>query len=193
MRASLDWSPEQNLDDATKLATLYETINRCPLAVVARVHGAALGGGVGLVSVADIAIAAADARFGFSEAKLGLIPATIAPYVIARIGQGHARALFLTAERFDAQRAQAMGLVHRVVPEVELDDAVAATVLHLRSSGVQAIRAAKRLIADLDGRDTAAMIPRTAASIASIRTSPEAQEGLRAFLEKRRASWVEEV
>lgn len=193
MRASLDWTPEQNEADAVALATLFESITACPLAVVAGVHGAALGGGAGLVACADVAIAAEGTRFGFTEAKLGLIPATIAPYVLAKIGPGHARALFLTAERFDAGRALQIGLVQRVVPAADLDGAVDDTVRQLRGSGPQAIRAAKQLIGLIAGVTTLDALPTTAATIARVRTGPEAQEGLRAFLEKRRPAWAEEA
>jgi len=193
MRASLGWSREQNHLDAIALATLFSTINNCPLAVVGRIHGAAMGGGAGLVACCDIAIAAQGTRFAFSEARLGLAPATIAPYVIAKIGQTHARALFLTAERFDADHALAIGLVHRVVPAEQLDDAVNTTLAQLRMSGPQAIRAAKRLALLVGGTPDETITNMTADVIADLRVNAEAQEGLHAFLEKRRATWVEEA
>jgi len=191
MRSSLNWPHEQNIADATALAHLFETINTCPLAVVGRIHGAAMGGGVGLVACCDIAIAAEDTRFAFSEVKLGLVPATISPYVIAKIGQTHARALFVTGERFDAARALAMGLVHRVVSADMLDAAVVATLKQLRSSGPRAIRAAKELALTVGDMPSDAVTSMTVETIASIRVTPEAQEGVRAFLEKRHATWVE--
>jgi methylglutaconyl-CoA hydratase len=193
MRTNLDWTREQNIADAMTLAEMLATIDACPLAVVGRIHGVAFGGGIGLVACCDIAIAAADTRFAFSEARLGILPATIAPYVIAKIGPGQARALFLTAERFDATRALQIGLVHRVMPAADLDGAVEETVRQLRSSGPQAIRRAKDLIARLRSMHDARPIAQiTAETIAQARVSAEGQEGLRAFLEKRRPSWAEE-
>lgn len=191
MRASLAWDQEQNLRDAIGLASLFESLSTCPLAVVGVVHGAALGGGGGLVATCDIVLAEEGTKFGFTEARLGLIPATISPYVVAKIGVSQARALFLTAERFDAARALAIGLVHRVVPAGQLEAALAQTLAALRSNGPQAICAAKALVAQVAGRSTLSVLNETARAIAEIRTGAEAQEGLTAFLEKRRADWVE--
>ncbi len=193
MRASLGWSRDENITDATKLADLFDTVNGCPLPVVARVQGAALGGGAGLVACCDLVIAAEGTRFGFTEVKLGLAPATIAPYVVAKIGASQARALFVTGERFDAARAQAIGLVHTVVPADQLDDAVEAALRHLRANGPRALRAAKDL-----ARRVASMPPDearrfTVAMIADLRVGDEAQEGLQAFLAKRRATWAEDA
>lgn len=192
MHASVDWTFEQNIADARALATMYNVINASPFAVVGRIHGAAMGGGVGLVAVCDIAIAADSTRFALSEAKLGLAPATIAPYVIAKIGQTHARALFLTAERFDASRALSIGLIHRTVSLADLDAATTSTVAQLQTSGIQAIRAAKHLTFACSSPQMPNLQDLTVETIAKLRTSAEGQEGLRAFLEKRKATWVEE-
>jgi methylglutaconyl-CoA hydratase len=192
MRASLGWSREENLADAARLAALFAAINDCPLPVIARVHGAALGGGVGLVACCDVAIAAEGTRFGFTEVQLGIVPATIAPFVVAKIGTAQARALFVTGERFDAARAHAIGLVQRAVPADELDAAVAATLAQMRANGPQAMRAAKALAQRVGNMDRAAATEYTVQLIADLRVGEEAQEGLRAFLEKRTAAWVEE-
>lgn len=193
MRASLDWTHAENLADATAPADLFAAINACPCAVVGRIHGAALGGGAGLVACCDIAIAADTTRFGFSEVKLGIIPATISPFVIAKIGPTQARALFLTGERFDATRAHQLGLVHRIALADELDAAIASTLKQLRTSGTQAIRAAKQLALRVPTLTPDAATEYTVSALAAIRVTPEAQEGLRAFLEKRPATWVEEA
>lgn len=190
MRQSLDLTPEENLADAERLAAMFEAIDRCPLPVIARINGTALGGGVGLVAVCDLAIAAAGARFGFSEVTLGIAPAVIAPFVLRRIGEGHARALFLTGERFDAERARAIGLVHRVAPPDGLDDAVDEQLGLLLGSGPGAVAAAKGLLRELRLLDADAARAATTALIARLRTSPEGQEGIRAFLDKRQADWV---
>lgn len=192
LRASLDWSREENMADAGRLAALFAAINDCPMPVIARVHGAALGGGAGLVACCDIVIAAEKTRFGFTEVKLGIVPATISPFVIAKIGPAHARALFVTGERFDAARAQAIGLVHRVVPAEELDAAVDETLAQMRLNGPQAMRAAKILAQRVGNMDRTAATEYTVQMIADVRVGAEAQEGLRAFLEKRKAAWVEE-
>ncbi len=193
MRASLGWSREENVADAARLAALFAAINDCPLPVIAAVQGAALGGGVGLVACCDLVIAAAGARFGFTEVKLGIAPATIAPYVVAKIGPAQARALFVTGERFDAARALAIGLVQRVVPPEQLDAALDETLQHIRANGPQAMRAAKALARHINTMPHAEATSYTIALIADLRVGAEAQEGLRAFLEKRRADWVEEA
>jgi methylglutaconyl-CoA hydratase len=152
--------------------------------VLARVQGYALGGGSGLVACVDIAIAAEDATFGFSEVNLGIIPAVISPFVLPKIGAGAARRLFLTGERFDAPTAMRIGLVHEIAPAEMLDDAVARTLGELATSGPQAVREAKRLIRE-GPRDHG-----TAAIAARLRADEEGQEGLRAFLDRRRPSWA---
>jgi methylglutaconyl-CoA hydratase len=182
-RASVDLSYEENVEDALRLYRMLDAIDHCPAPVVVRVHGYALGGGSGLVACADIALAAEDATFGFSEVKLGIIPAVISPFVLPRIGPGGARRYFLTGERFEAATALRIGLVHDVVPPEELDDAVAGVLGELDTAGPQAAREAKRLIREGPrGEETAAVAAR-------LRAGAEGQEGLRAFLERRRPSW----
>jgi methylglutaconyl-CoA hydratase len=191
MRASVEFMEEENVADALHMAHMLDSIDRCPVPVIARVHGAALGGGVGLVAASDIAIAAEGAQFAFSEAKLGIAPAVISTFVLPKLGRGHARALFLTAERFGAERAQRIGLVHEVVPPGDLDSAVDKKLAEVATSAPGAIAAAKRLLAAVDGLERDRAIQLTAETIADLRTSPEGQEGLRAFLEKRKPEWVE--
>jgi methylglutaconyl-CoA hydratase len=190
MRASLAFTREENVADALRMADMFRAIDTCRHPVIGRVHGAALGGGSGLTAVCDIALAAEDARFGFTEARLGISPAVISPFVLRKIGASSARALFLTAERFDAARALAIGLVHRVVPADALDEAVRSALKHIGQSGPAGVRAAKlmaRIVPSLLDDEAREM---TAATIADLRVSAEGQEGIRAFLEKRRASWV---
>jgi methylglutaconyl-CoA hydratase len=173
-----------------RLATLLETIDTTPVPVVARVQGAALGGGMGLCAVSDIVIATADTTFGFTESRLGILPAVIGPYAIAKIGESSARALFLSGERFQAARAERVGLVHEVVAdEAALDERVAAVVEDLLAAGPTAAREAKALIRRLRGQPGAQARALTIAAIARQRTSPEGQEGLSAFLDKRDPSW----
>jgi methylglutaconyl-CoA hydratase len=175
-QSAIDLSYEENVEDALKLYRMCETIDRCPAPVVARVHGYALGGGSGLVTCSDIAVAARDAVFGFSEVKLGIIPAAISPFVLPKIGQ-HARRYFLTGERFDAETALRIGLVHEVADD--LDAAIERVVHELRASGPNAVREAKRLIRERpDGLETAHIAAR-------MRTSDEGQQRLRAFFERR--------
>jgi methylglutaconyl-CoA hydratase len=175
-RSSIDLSYEENVEDALKLYRMCETIDRCPAAVVARVHGYALGGGSGLVACSDIAVAAPDAVFGFSEVKLGIIPAVISPFVLPRIGP-HARRYFLTGERFDAETALRIGLVEEIADD--LDAAVERIVGEVLSSGPQAVREAKTLVRERPGGEETARIA------ARLRTSDEGQQRLRAFFERR--------
>jgi methylglutaconyl-CoA hydratase len=181
-RAAIDLTFEENVEDALRLHRMLAAVEACPAPVVARVQGYALGGGSGLVACADVAVAAADATFGFSEVRLGIIPAVISPFVFAKIGAGAARALFLTGQRFDAAAALRIGLVREV--SVDLDGAVARIVGEILQSGPEATRAAKRLTRERP--KDAAELARIAAQL---RTSEEGQEGLRAFLEKRDAAW----
>jgi methylglutaconyl-CoA hydratase len=181
-RASIDLTFEENVEDALRLHRMLAAVEACPAPVVARVQGYALGGGSGLVACADVAVAAADATFGFSEVRLGIIPAVISPFVFAKIGAGAARALFLTGQRFDAAAALRIGLVHEV--SGDLDDAVARIVGEILQSGPEATRAAKRLT-----RERPTDATELARIAAQLRTSDEGQEGLRAFLEKRDAAW----
>ncbi len=189
MRESLELTRKQNVAGARALSKMFRSIDRCPKPVIAKIHGAALGGGAGLVAVCDIAIAASDAVFGFTEVKLGIIPAVISPFVLAKIGASHARALFLTGERFDAKRAQTIGLVHEVVVADSLDVAVERVVTEVLSAGPSAIAAAKKLIARVRETGYDESLDITAKAIATQRTSPEGQEGLRAFLERRSPNW----
>lgn len=181
-RSSIDLSYEENVEDALRLYRMLDAIDSCPAPVVARIQGYCLGGGAGLVSAADIAIAGEDAVFGFAEVKLGIIAAVISPFVLARIGPGAARRYLLTGERFDAEVAQRIGLVHEVAPD--LDEAVERAAGELLGSGPTAVREAKQLIrrGPRDGAELARLAAR-------MRTSEEGQEGLRAFLEKRAPAW----
>jgi enoyl-CoA hydratase/carnithine racemase len=179
-RASIDLSFEENIEDAMRLYRMCETIDSCPAPVVARVHGYTLGGGSGLVACSDIAIAAPGAVFGFSEVKLGIIPAVISPFVLPKIG-AHARRYFLTGERFDAEIALRIGLVHEVAED--LDAAVNDVVGELLTAGPEAVRAAKRLARERPQGEQTAQIA------AELRSGDEGQEGLRAFLEKRKPGW----
>jgi methylglutaconyl-CoA hydratase len=182
MRSSIELSYEENVADARRLRKMLETIDSCPAPVVARVHGHALGGGCGLVACADIVIAAPDALFSFAEVKLGIIPAVISPYALGKIGASAARRYFVTGERFDAETALRLGLIHEVADD--LDAAVARIVAELRTAGREAARHAKKLVLERpDGLGTERRI-------AQRRTSEEGQEGLRAFLEKRDPSWA---
>jgi enoyl-CoA hydratase/carnithine racemase len=181
MRASVGLSLEENEADANAMRQMFETIDRCPAPVVARVQGHALGGGAGLVAAADIAITEPGAAFAFSEVKLGIIPAVISPFALAKIGAGAARRYFVTGERFDAATALRIGLVSEVARE--LDAAIEGVLAELLSAGPHAARWAKRLVRERpDG-------PETARWIAERRAADEGQEGLKAFLEKRPPSW----
>ena len=180
-RDSIDLSYEENVEDARRLYRMLESIFRCPAPVVARVQGFALGGGSGLTACADIAVAAEDAVFGFSEVRLGIIPSVISPWVLARIGPAAARRYFLTGERFDAETALRIGLVHEIA--ADLDGAIERVVADIVAGGPTAVREAKRLVLEPPGEEDAL------ARAAARRTSDEGQDGLRAFLEKRRPGW----
>lgn len=194
MRAAMALDVEGNEQDAMAMAEMYEAIDTCPAPVIARVHGAALGGGTGLCAVADIVIAESGARFGFTETRLGILPAVISPFVIAKIGESAARALFPGGRRFDAIRAQRIGLVHEVVEgEAALDAAVETAIADLLLAGPTAARAAKSIVREIRGLGHGASKWHTARVIARQRTSAEAQEGFRAFDEKRPPAWVPET
>lgn len=194
MRAAMALDREANEQDAMALAEMYDTIDTCPVPVIARVHGAALGGGMGLCAVADVVIAESGTRFGFTETRLGILPAVISPFVVAKIGESHARALFPGGRRFDAIRAQRIGLVHEVVEgEAALDAAVDIAVDDVLAAGPTAARAAKAVIREIRGLPHGATKWHTARAIARQRTTAEAQEGFRAFTEKRRPAWVPET
>jgi methylglutaconyl-CoA hydratase len=191
MAKTVRYTEEENLRDATAMSRMFAAIDELPLAVIGRVQGAALGGGVGLAAVCDIVVAADDAVFGFTEVKLGILPAVISPFALAKIGRSAARELFLTGSRFSAARAREIGLVHTVVPSADLDHAVAGYVRELSTAGPEAVAAAKSLIADVWGLAPADAMTITAQAIATRRVSREGQEGLTAFLEKRTPGWAQ--
>ena len=191
MRAAMRLDVENNEQDAMAMADALEAIDTCPVPVIARVHGPALGGGSGLCAVADLVIAEAGAKFGFTETRLGILPAVISPFVIAKIGESHARALFPGGRRLDAIRAQRIGLVHEVVEGVEaLDAAVDQAVADVLASGPTAVRAAKAIVREVRGLGHGSAKWHTARVIARQRVSAEAQEGFSAFTEKRPPAWA---
>lgn len=184
------YTHDDNVRDATAGAEMFLAINTIPAIVIGRVHGAALGGGSGLAAVCDIVVADEAAIFGFTETKLGILPAMISPYVLQKIGASAARELFLTGSRFDAARAKAIGLVHDVVPLAFLDEAVGRHVNESLGASPTAVARAKALIPRVIGRAPAEVIGITAEAIAAQRVSAEGQEGLTAFLGKRSPSWT---
>jgi methylglutaconyl-CoA hydratase len=182
-RSAIDLSYDDNVEDAMRLFAMMKAIDDCPAPIVARIQGYALGGGSGIAAAVDIGIAAEDAVFGFSEVKLGIVPAVISPFVLPKIEEGAARRYFLTGERFDAQTALRIGLVHEVA--ADLDGAVERVVGELLTSGPQAVREAKRLIRlRPQGEETAQLAAR-------LRAGDEGQDGLRAFLERRKPGWLD--
>jgi methylglutaconyl-CoA hydratase len=190
MRAMADYSWAQNHADASALAEMLWTVYSCPVPVVGRIQGDCYAGGVGLAAVCDVLIAAEGVHFCLSEAKLGLLPATIGPYVVKALGEQASRRYFTTAERFSAQRALALGFVHEVVAPEALDAQVAETVAALVANGPAAVRACKQLVKDVAGRPVdAALRDDTARRIADIRASTEGREGVQAFLNKRDPAW----
>jgi methylglutaconyl-CoA hydratase len=190
MRAAMQLDVEGNEQDAMAMADMFETIDTCPVPVIARVQGAALGGGMGLCAVSDVVIAESGARFGFTETRLGILPAVISPFVLAKIGESHARALFPGGRRFDAVRAQRIGLVHEVVEgEAALDLAVDAAIADILASGPTAVRAAKSIVREVRGLGHGSSKWHTARVIARQRTRAEAQEGVAAFTAKRKPGW----
>jgi methylglutaconyl-CoA hydratase len=192
MKQMAGYSDAENLADATRLADMLRTIYVCPKPVVAKVQGDCYAGGMGLVAACDVALAAEAANFCLSEVKLGLIPATISPYVIKAMGENAARRYFLTAERFSAREAHRLGLVHEVVPAAELDAGVAAIVKALVTNSPNAVQQAKVLVRDIAGRPVDnALLADSAARIAQIRASQEGREGVASFLEKRKPSWLD--
>ncbi len=195
MKNSIEFTPKQNLKDTSALAHLFGLMNTYPKPVVGAIHGAALGGGVGLVSICDIAIATSDTIFSLSEVRLGLIPACIAPFVISKIGASHARALFISAERFGAEKAKEIGLVHQVVTDqVALESAVNSTLANMLQCGPLAMSNAKKIVLDLSWperrRNQKDPLVYVAKVLADLRVTKEAQEGVKAFLEKRKPSWT---
>lgn len=196
--ADLAWMTEQadlpdaeNVAGAKHMAEMFLSIARCSKPVVARIHGHALGGGSGLTAAADIAIATETTVFGLTEVKLGIVPAVISPFVMQKIGEGRARTLFLTGERFDGREAARVGLVYRAVPEEQLDEEVSRVIAELLSSGPAAVASAKRLIQTVASLSVEDAIPVTSRWIAKLRATPEARDGMNAFLEKRKPGWIE--
>jgi methylglutaconyl-CoA hydratase len=193
MKAVAGFGREDNVREAGSLADLFLAIHRSPKPILARVHGAALGGGAGLVAACDIAVAALGTRFGFTEVRLGLVPAVISPYVLGKIGESATRELFLTGTRFEAAKALEIGLVRAAVPEADLDAAIDDRVRELLQSGPRALAEAKDLLREVAGRSPEDVRETTVQRIASVRASPEGQEGLRAFIEKRKPDWTKQV
>jgi len=192
MKRMATYTRDENLADGRGLARMLEVIYTCPKPTVARIQGDVYAGGMGLVAACDMAVAAEGAHFCLSEVKIGLIPATISPYVIRAMGSRAAHRWFLTAERFSAAQAHGMGLVHEVVPADQLDAQVQAITGALVAAGPDAMRACKRLLHEVGGREiTPGLIDRTVEGIADIRASQEGREGIRAFLEKRKPAWLQ--
>ena len=189
MSKMVSYTREENVRDARAMARMFSALDTLPVPLIGRVHGAALGGGAGLASVCDIVICDTEAVFGFTEVKLGILPAVISPYALAKIGRSAARELFLTGMRFGAQRAKEIGLVHAVVPLADLDAKVQGYVKEVLGAGPEGIAAAKALIPTVWGRAASEALEITADAIAARRVSTEGQEGMKAFLEKRKASW----
>jgi methylglutaconyl-CoA hydratase len=189
MSKMVSYTHEENMRDAQALARMFFALDTLPMPLIGRLHGAALGGGSGLASVCDIVVADEGAVFGFTEVKLGILPAVISPYALAKIGRSAARELFLTGMRFSAQRAKEIGLVHAVVPIDQLDIKVQEYVSEVLSGGPEGLSAAKALIPKVWTRSAADAIEITAEAIAKRRVSSEGQEGMKAFLEKRKADW----
>jgi methylglutaconyl-CoA hydratase len=190
MASMASLTPEANLDDARLTARMFLALDALPMPVIGRVHGAAIGGGAGLVAICDVAVAAEDAVFGFTETTIGLVPALIGPYVLRKIGLSAARALCLTGARFSASRARDIGLAHEVVSDTDLDDAVGRHVAQALKASPDAVAATKRLLRDIAGHHPADVTALTADTIARQRASADGQEGLRAFLEKRPPGWA---
>jgi methylglutaconyl-CoA hydratase len=189
MARASQFTEEENLRDARTLSSMFAAMDSLPIPLVGKVQGAALGGGTGLAAICDVVVAEERAVFGFTEVKLGILPAVISPFAIAKIGRSAARELFLTGTRFSAARAREIGLVHRVVPAADLDRSVDEYVQEFLAAGPDAIAAAKALIGQVAGRSIEESGPLTAEAIAQRRVSEEGQEGLRAFLEKRQPRW----
>ena len=189
MAKMVSYTHEENVRDAQAMARMFSALDTLPVPLIGRIHGAALGGGAGLAAVCDVVVCDEDAIFGFTEVKLGILPAVISPYALAKVGRSATRELFLTGMRFTAQRAREIGLIHAVVPLPQLDAKVQEYVKEILGAGPQGIAAAKALIPRVWSRlapDAAAI---TAEAIAAQRVSSEGQEGMKAFLEKRKASW----
>jgi methylglutaconyl-CoA hydratase len=189
MRGMADYSLDQNLADSKALAGMFRALYDLDMPLVARVQGAAFGGGAGLVAVADLAVASTEASFAFTETRLGILPAVVSPYVVRKIGPARATALFVTGSRIDAKRAHEIGLVERLVEPTDLDAAVGRVLDAVLSGGPKAVNAAKRLVREIEGRPVDEVADLTVKRIAEIRVTHEGQEGLRAFLERRDPRW----
>ncbi len=191
MRRVKDYTYEENLKESLDLAQLFYEIYSLPKPVIARVNGAAIGGGTGFVAVSDIAIASSYAKFSFSEVRIGLVPACISPYVVRKVGEGRARELFLTGERISAQKALELGLVNGVAEPEELDKRMEEILQNILKCGPSALATCKELLRNVPGMDFERVRRYTAEVIAKLRISEEGQEGMSAFLEKRTPKWVE--
>ena len=193
MKRMVGYSFDENVADAEQMADMLRAIRECSKPVVARVHGAAIGGGVGLVAACDLAVAVRSAVFSLSEVKLGILPAVISPYVLEKIGPGAARRYAVTAERFDADEAKRIGLVSEVVDSPEaMDEWIAGIARAVRGNGPNAVAACKKILSDVVGVPWDEVQALTTKRIAELRVSDEGQDGLKAFLEKRKPGWVEE-
>jgi methylglutaconyl-CoA hydratase len=189
MRGMADFSLAENVADSRALAQMFRALDELPMPLLARVQGAAIGGGCGLVAVADIAVASSAAVFAFTEVRLGILPAVVSPYVVRKIGFAHATALFTTGIRFDATRAHEVGLVEAVEEPGKLDETITFYLDAIVAGGPHAVNAAKRLVREVAGRPVAEVREKTVERIAGIRVSDEGQEGMRSFLERRKPKW----
>jgi methylglutaconyl-CoA hydratase len=195
MKKAVNYTFEENLKDTRELSRLFAVMNECPKPVIGAIHGAAIGGGVGLVSICDYVIASADTQFSLSEVRLGIVPACIGPFVVAKIGASHARALFMSAERFSAERALQIGLVHETAADASaLAASVERLITNMLQCGPNAVASAKQLVLNLSWPEKRAKTPDcleyVSTMLAELRVQPEGQEGVRAFLEKRKPSWM---
>ena len=195
MRRSIDLSVDQNLVETRKLSQMFALMNECPKPLIGFIHGAAIGGGVGLTSVCDMVVASSETQFSLSEVRLGIVPACIGPFVTAKIGASHARSLFISAERFSAARAHEIGLIHEVVADsVGLEAARDRILGNMLQCGPQAMSVAKQLVLDLTWPERREKISDcleyVSRVLAELRVTPEGQEGLKAFLEKRKPGWI---
>lgn len=190
MSRMVSYTHDENVQDASAMAKMYASLDHLPIALVGRVHGAALGGGAGLVAVCDIVVAGEQATFGFTEVKVGIVPAVISPYVLTKVGMSATRELFLTGMRFDAARAKEIGLVHAVAQEAQLDACIGRYVSELLTAAPGAISTVKELLRKVWGRPVQDTMGITTDTIAARRVSEEGQEGMKAFLEKRKPNWT---
>lgn len=198
MKKSIEWNHAQNLEDTKRLTHMFSKMNECPKPLIGAVHGASIGGGVGFVAVCDIVVAVKDTQFSLSEVRLGIVPACIGPFVISKIGVTHARALFISADRFQAKKAYEIGLIHEIVEDrAELQTAVERYLSNILQGGPNALKIAKNLVLDLGWPERREKIgdclQYVAKVLADLRVTPEAQEGLKAFLEKRKPAWAPDV